>query len=152
MLDALDNLAGIAEQLQLLTPDTRLFIDLAELRGYHYHNGVMFSAYLPGQGQAIAWGGRYDNIGKDFGRARPATGFSTDLKCLIEMGQTAASVQGGVFAPSGNDVELIAAIAKLREAGERVIVELPGQTGAAEQLGCDRKLVLKNAHWEVVAL
>ena len=152
VLDALDNLAGIAEQLQVLAPETRLFIDLAELRGYHYHNGVMFSAYLSGQGQAIAWGGRYDNIGKDFGRARPATGFSTDLKCLIEMGSTAELAQAGIFAPAGNEAELIAVIAELRDAGERVVTELPGQNGSAADLGCDRTLQLKNGHWEVVAL
>ena len=152
VLDALDNLAGIAEQLQLLTPNTRLFIDLAELRGYHYHNGVMFSAYLSGQGQAIAFGGRYDNIGKDFGRARPATGFSTDLKSLIEMGQVPISTKRAIFAPSGNAVELLAAIDKLREAGERVIVELPEQTGSAAELGCDRVLELMNEGWEVVSL
>ena len=151
VLDALDNLAGIAAQLQVLTPDTRLFIDLAELRGYHYHNGVMFSAYLQGKGQAVAWGGRYDNIGKDFGRARPATGFSTDLKCLIEMGQVHATAKMAIFAPSGNEPGLIAAITKLRDAGERVIVELP-ETGTATELGCDRTLVLKNECWEVVAL
>ncbi|MCK4742829.1 MAG: ATP phosphoribosyltransferase regulatory subunit [Sulfuriflexus sp.] len=152
VLDALENLAGIAEQLQALTPDTRLFIDLAELRGYHYHNGVMFSAYLPGKGQAIAWGGRYDNIGKDFGRARPATGFSTDLKSLIKMGQVPVANKKGIFAPTGNAAELIVAIASLRDAGERVIVELPEQTGSAAELDCDRTLVLKNDCWEVVAL
>jgi len=152
VLDALDNLAGIAEQLQRLTPDTRLFIDLAELRGYHYHNGVMFSAYLAGMGQAVAWGGRYDNIGKDFGRARPATGFSTDLKSLIEMGQVRVASKMAIFAPVGNAVELISVIKKLRDAGERVIAELPEQQGTAAELGCDRKLVLKNECWEVVAL
>jgi len=152
VLDALENLAGIAEQLQRITPDTRLFIDLAELRGYHYHNGVMFSAYLAGMGQAVAWGGRYDNIGKDFGRARPATGFSTDLKSLIEMGQVPVASKMAIFAPVGNAVELISVIKKLRDAGERVIAELPEQEGTAAELGCDRKLVLQNECWEVVAL
>jgi len=152
VLDALDNLAGIAEQLQVLTPDTNLFIDLAELRGYHYHNGVMFSAYLQGKGQAIAWGGRYDDIGKDFGRARPATGFSTDLKSLIEMGQVSSTAPKAIFAPAGYDVELVKTIKQLRDQGERVIVELPEQKGAAAEQGCDRQLVLKNECWEVVTL
>ena len=152
VLDALDNLAGIAQALQALTPETRLFVDLAELRGYHYHNGVMFSAYLAGQGQAIAWGGRYDNIGKDFGQARPATGFSTDLNCLLEMANTSTQTQMAIFAPSDNDVELLSAIAKLRDTGECVIVELPEQVGTAAELGCDRKLVMNNDCWEVVAL
>ena len=152
VLDALDNLAGIAEQLQVLTPDTNLFIDLAELRGYHYHNGVMFSAYLQGKGQAIAWGGRYDDIGKDFGRARPATGFSTDLKSLIEMGQVSSATPKAIFAPAGNNADLIKMIEQLRGQGERVIVELPEQKGAAAEQGCDRQLVLKNECWEVVTL
>jgi len=152
VLDALDNLAGITQQLQSLAPNTRLFIDLAELRGYHYHNGVMFSAYLAGKGQAIAWGGRYDNIGKDFGRARPATGFSTDLKSLIEMGQVPVVMPKAIFAPAGNDAQLLATIDNLRAAGERVIVALPEQTGGAAELGCDRSLELKNEGWEVVTL
>ncbi len=152
VLDALENLAGITQALQTLTPETRLFIDLAELRGYHYHNGVMFSAYLAGQGQAIAWGGRYDNIGKDFGHARPATGFSTDLKCLLEMSKAPAVAQAGIFAPSGNEEELLKAIAALRDVGECVIVELPEQAGTATELGCDRQLVMKNGSWEVVTL
>ncbi len=152
VLVALENLAGIATALQTLTPETRLFIDLAELRGYHYHNGVMFSAYLAGQGQAIAWGGRYDNIGKDFGHARPATGFSTDLKCLLEMANTVVTTPAAIFAPSGTEAGLLSAIAKCRDAGECVIVELPEQVGSASELGCDRQLVKNNDGWEVVAL
>jgi len=152
VLDALDNLAGIATELQRLTPATRLFIDLAELRGYHYHNGVMFSAYAAGQGQAIAWGGRYDNIGADFGRARPATGFSTDLKCLVGAGNTGAASSKAIFAPANTDVELAEKITQLREAGERVIVELPGQSGGARDMDCDRILVQEGGQWEVVAV
>lgn len=152
VLDALENLTGIASALQTLTPDTRLFIDLAELRGYHYHNGVMFSAYLAGQGQAIAWGGRYDNIGEEFGQGRPATGFSTDLNCLLEMTRPAATTMTAIFAPAGNDDELLSQIDKLRAAGECVIVALPGQAGSATEMGCNRQLVLKEGVWEVVAL
>jgi ATP phosphoribosyltransferase regulatory subunit len=56
--------------------------DLAELRGYHYHSGVVFDAYCEGVSGAVARGGRYDEVGKAFGRARPATGFSIDLRGL----------------------------------------------------------------------
>jgi len=56
--------------------------DLAELRGYHYHSGVVFDAYCDGVTGAVARGGRYDEVGKAFGRARPATGFSIDLRSL----------------------------------------------------------------------
>jgi ATP phosphoribosyltransferase regulatory subunit len=57
-------------------------LDLAELRGYHYHSGVVFDAYCDGVSGAVARGGRYDEVGKAFGRARPATGFSIDLRSL----------------------------------------------------------------------
>ena len=56
--------------------------DLAELRGYHYHSGVVFDAYCEGVAAAVARGGRYDEVGKAFGRARPATGFSIDLRAV----------------------------------------------------------------------
>jgi ATP phosphoribosyltransferase regulatory subunit len=59
--------------------------DLAELRGYHYHSGVVFDAYCDGVAGAVARGGRYDEVGKAFGRARPATGFSIDLRTLASV-------------------------------------------------------------------
>jgi len=63
--------------------------DLAELRGYHYHSGVVFDAYCEGVGGAasfpVARGGRYDEVGKAFGRSRPATGFSIDLRSLSSL-------------------------------------------------------------------
>ena len=65
--------------------------DLAELRGYHYHSGVVFDAYCEGVAGAVARGGRYDEVGKAFGRARPATGFSIDLRSLA----SAAGRKGG---------------------------------------------------------
>jgi ATP phosphoribosyltransferase regulatory subunit len=56
--------------------------DLAELRGYHYHSGVVFDAYCDGVAGTVARGGRYDEVGKAFGRLRPATGFSIELRSL----------------------------------------------------------------------
>jgi ATP phosphoribosyltransferase regulatory subunit len=61
-----------------------LSFDLAELRGYHYHSGVVFDAYCKGVAGPVARGGRYDHVGKAFGRARPATGFSIDLRSVAE--------------------------------------------------------------------
>ena len=58
--------------------------DLAELRGYHYHSGVVFDAYCDGVSGPVARGGRYDEVGRAFGRARPATGFSIDLRSLAK--------------------------------------------------------------------
>lgn len=80
---ALNELIEIADSLAGRFPGLPLYFDLGELRGYHYHTGVVFAAFVPGVGQSIAQGGRYDDIGADFGRARPATGFSTDLKSLV---------------------------------------------------------------------
>jgi ATP phosphoribosyltransferase regulatory subunit len=59
-------------------------LDLAELRGYRYHSGVVFDAYCDGVSGAVARGGRYDEVGKAFGRARAATGFSIDLRSLAK--------------------------------------------------------------------
>lgn len=65
--------------------DVEIYIDMSELRGYNYHTGIVFAAYLPGQGHSVAKGGRYDRIGDVFGRSRPATGFDLDLKTLAEL-------------------------------------------------------------------
>jgi len=70
---ALDELTEIVSQLSESAPDVELYLDLCELRGYHYHTGIVFAAYAPGLGQAIGNGGRYDHVGEAFGRSRPAT-------------------------------------------------------------------------------
>jgi ATP phosphoribosyltransferase regulatory subunit len=80
--DALDTLGALSAALADQPVD--LAFDLAELRGYGYHSGVVFAAYAGGRSRAIALGGRYDEVGKVFGRARPATGFSLDLRELLE--------------------------------------------------------------------
>lgn len=149
--DALANLTKIADRLSNIAPKDELFFDLAELRGYHYHTGVMFSAYMPGHGQAIAWGGRYDDIGKVFGRARPATGFSADLKTLMQLGKVATVKLDAIYAPADDNAMLETAIAELRAMGECVVRALPGQTGSAEEMNCSRVLVPRGDSWEVVA-
>jgi ATP phosphoribosyltransferase regulatory subunit len=76
-------LASLDSLAQAAAPLVRaLHVDLADLRGYHYHNGAIFSVFIPGEPNAIAKGGRYDGVGKAFGRARPATGFTLDLRQL----------------------------------------------------------------------
>jgi ATP phosphoribosyltransferase regulatory subunit len=149
--ESLAELKQIAVSLQSYLPGTPLFFDLAELRGYHYHTGVMFSAYLPGHGQAIAWGGRYDDIGRVFGRARPATGFSTDLKQLVFLTDMQADSADMIFAPANADAVLQEKIDALRAQGERVVCELPGQQGGASEMGCSRKLEQRDGQWEVVS-
>jgi ATP phosphoribosyltransferase regulatory subunit len=134
--------------------DVELHVDLAELRGYHYHTGVVYAAYVPGHGQAVAQGGRYDDIGRAFGRARPATGFSVDLKTLLALGGIGLQPPApkGIFAPRSDDPALSALIRVLREQGERVIRELPGQTQSPHQLGCNRRLVAEGENWRVADL
>jgi len=148
---ALQNLKAIAKQVSSRF-DVPVNFDLAELRGYNYHTGVVFSAYIAGQGQAIAQGGRYDDIGEVFGRARPATGFSTDIKTLVETFQQQNENTGAIFAPTDDDAELIKQIAELRQQGECVICALPGQQGDAKEMGCDRELVKSGSAWQVKKL
>ncbi len=149
---ALDELVAIADALDLRHPELPLYFDLGELRGYHYHTGVVFAAFVPAVGYAIAQGGRYDDIGADFGRARPATGFSTDLKTLVTLGQMElGEAPRGVWAPDHHDLYLWQAVQRLRRDGVRVVQALPGQALAdAAAAGCDRQLSLQDGRWQVV--
>lgn len=146
-LDQLDALyQGVLAQF-----DVSLYFDLAELRGYQYHTGMMFAAYVPGYGHALTKGGRYDDTGRAFGRARPATGFSMDLKQLASL-DVAAPAKGAIWAPAEQAASLDAAIVALRAQGERVIQALPGQrTGPAEH-DCDRRLEFIDGRWQPTAL
>lgn len=151
---ALQDLQNIARKLQRDYPSLTVSFDLAELRGYHYHTGMVFAAFVPTVGREIARGGRYDNIGAVFGRARPATGFSADLKVLVSLFDSdAVSVEQTVFAPtSDDDSDLSRVIRDLRAAGTRVIRQLPGQQGSAEQLGCSAILEKHDQQWLVKPL
>jgi ATP phosphoribosyltransferase regulatory subunit len=149
---ALATLRRLVEALRQQWPDLPIHVDLAELRGYHYHTGVLFSAYVPGQGQAVAQGGRYDEIGQVFGRARPATGFSTDLATLLLLGSTPETRATGIYAPPADVGELEEQVARLRRQGERVIRALPGAEGEPHALGCDRVLVRQQGEWQVAPL
>lgn len=151
---ALDELIAIADELGVRYPELPLYFDLSELRGYHYHTGVVFAAFVPGVGQSIAQGGRYDDIGADFGRARPATGFSTDLKTLVVLGQLEqAKPPVGIWAPDSHDVYLWQVVQRLRRQGERVVQALPGQQIAdAKGCDCDRQLLLCDGQWQVAPL
>jgi ATP phosphoribosyltransferase regulatory subunit len=121
-------------------------IDLADLRGYQYESGAMFRLYVPGLPNAVANGGRYDHVGEAFGRARPATGFSLDLRELARLMPTAERKQS-IRAPWGNAPELREKIAQLRKAGEVVIQTLPGHDDEQDEFECDRALVLDNSNW-----
>lgn len=125
--------------------------DLADLRGYHYHSGVVFAAYCARHPNAIALGGRYDNMGKAFGRARPATGFSMDLREVVRLSANDAEA-GAILAPWSDDPALQEEVARLRAAGEVVATALPGHDGSWREAGCDRQLVKRDSAWIVIAL
>lgn len=147
---ALEYLGRVAAQLRTWLPAVPVHFDLAELRGYHYKTGVVFAAFVPGWGQEIARGGRYDEIGRVFGRARPAVGFSTDLKGLLRHGrglEARYQASPGILAPCSPDPALQAAVARLRAEGHRVVSALPGQTGGAREAGCREQLVWREGDW-----
>ncbi|MDP1615167.1 MAG: ATP phosphoribosyltransferase regulatory subunit [Methylococcales bacterium] len=142
---ALNELSVVEKELKLVVD--RVAFDLADLRGYHYHTGMVFAAYAKGCSSAIALGGRYDEIGKVFGRARPATGFSMDLRELSRLVKP-KTYPKGIRAPfDKKNKELENMIQQLRKAGQIVVMELPGQR--SESLVCDRQLVLLDGKWIV---
>lgn len=128
-------------------PAVEIYFDLGELRGYHYHTGLVFAAYVPGHGQAVANGGRYDDVGQVFGRARPATGFNTDLKALLEIlaGSLAVPETVAISAPAQGDAALWELVAELRAGGEVVISSLSGEIDPR----CDRQLRSREGKWKV---
>lgn len=144
---ALKDLRVAATSLRLL--DVDVCFDLAELRGYHYHSGMVFAAYAQGYAGPLALGGRYDEVGSVFGRARPATGFSLDLRGVVTA-LTPAELDKAIFAPAAVDADLAAKIEELRAAGQVVIQELPGHETHRNELNCDRKLVKQGTIWQVV--
>jgi ATP phosphoribosyltransferase regulatory subunit len=146
---ALNELEQAAVYLQPMAKS--IGIDLAELRGYHYHSGMVFAAYHAGSHDAIALGGRYDDLGKSFGRARPATGFSMDLRQLLGLLPPIAQPKA-ILAPHSNDAALKESIAKLRKQGHSVVVDLLGDAALRSELNCDRELILRNSAWVVVDL
>ena len=141
---ALDDLEFLASR----GGDAEVTVDLADLRGYAYHSGVMFSAYVDGVPNAVARGGRYDHVGQAYGRARPATGFSLDLREVARISPAQAR-SSAILAPWNNDEALRASVAALRDAGEVVIQALPGHDHALDEFACDRVLVERDGAWVV---
>jgi ATP phosphoribosyltransferase regulatory subunit len=152
VMASLDSMHRVVQSLQRKYPHTLINCDLSELRGYSYHTGLVFAAFLPGQGSEIARGGRYNDVGKVFGNARPATGFSADLLNLYQLCGDEGGSFSAILAPEHDDVDLTEAIRQLRTAGERVVVDLTeGKVGANEQQ-CDRQLTCIDGVWKVQVL
>jgi ATP phosphoribosyltransferase regulatory subunit len=146
---ALDRIQAVIEAVQGRYPQTLINCDLAELRGYNYHTGLVFAAFLPGQGKEIARGGRYDNIGGIFGNARPATGFSADLLNLHQLSNASSVKTLGILAPNSDDAELTRTIQKLRSEGMRVIVDLTDGKSKPAAQQCDKILTRQNNGWAI---
>ena len=127
------------------TPALAVHVDLAELRGYHYHTGVVFAAFVEEHGRELARGGRYDYVGEAFGRGRPATGFSSDLNVLTRVANRAAAQASVILAPVADDAALHARVHELRTAGEIVVQALPGQAFPEH----NRHLALIDTVWTV---
>lgn len=147
-LAAVDALQEVAADVRRQRTDLDIYFDLAELRGYHYHTGIVFAAYAIGHGEALANGGRYNDVGAVFGRARPATGFATDLKAVIALLPPDAPLQGAISMPDSDDSALASTVDKLREAGEIVINCLATEPDPR----CDRQLVELAGQWQLQAL
>lgn len=152
VLAALEHLSQVARQFKLFLPQIPVHFDLAELRGYRYKTGMVCAVFVTGSGQEIARGGRYDAIGQVFGRARPAVGFSADLRRLLGLvpGLMARYQESPpVLAPWSPDPGLQQALIALRAAGRRVLTWLPGQSGSATEMGCREILVARDGHWRL---
>jgi ATP phosphoribosyltransferase regulatory subunit len=139
---------GELESLVGLVSGAGVTVDLADLRGYQYESGAMFAIYVPGLPNAVARGGRYDHVGEAFGRARPATGFSMDLRELARL-LPSAGRKCAILAPWGGEAAIRAKIVELRKSGEVVIQSLPGHENSQQEFDCDRALVLENGNWVV---
>ncbi|MDO9392883.1 MAG: ATP phosphoribosyltransferase regulatory subunit, partial [Methylotenera sp.] len=125
--------------------------DLSELRGYHYHSGIVFAAYAQGYKGPLALGGRYDEVGQSFGRARPATGFSLDLRGIATALPPAKSAMA-IFAPVSDDKTLASKIDVLRADGYIVVQELVGVESSMTELNCNKKLEHYKSGWHVVEI
>jgi len=146
---ALDELETIADRLSDL--DLQVGFDLSELRGYHYHSGVVFAAYAQNYAGPLALGGRYDEVGESFGRARPATGFSLDLRGIVTA-LSVAKLDQAILAPAGNEAALLEKVEALRADGQVVVQALPDDTTSKAELNCDRALKQMDGEWQVVPL
>ena len=149
VIEFIDYVAELSRRVAQHYPNIQLHYDFAALSGYRYQNGAVFAAYVSGQGGEIARGGRYDMIGEVFGRSRPATGFSLDLKALAKISPKTNTSVLGIYAPNETDSALQEKIKMLRAQGERVICALSNQQGGVKDMQCDRELVKEGQQWVV---
>jgi ATP phosphoribosyltransferase regulatory subunit len=148
---ALDDLQRLADHARHAHPEVRVGFDLADIVGNGYYSGARFAAYVAGSSDAVARGGRYDEVGAVFGRNRPAVGFSLDLKTLAALAP-GQSLHAAIRAPWAEEAGLRSAVRRLREQGETVVCVLPGHEHEGQEFDCDRELVAVAGQWMVRAL
>lgn len=141
VLAALDELEAVADAISQRCPQTELYFDLGELRGYHYHTGIVFAAFAPGLGEAVANGGRYDHVGEVFGRPRPATGFAVDITALHQLSQITETEPKAVFVAAEYVGSAWQTVCDLRASGRTVLCGFAGQVIADAKQRCDAELV-----------
>ncbi len=149
--------AVILDQLERVATSPRLLqhagtvefaLDLADVRGFRYHTGLSFGAYSAGHARAVGRGGRYDGVGAVFGRSRAATGFSLDLRELVEWREPGPAVPV-ITAPWSEDPMLGRLIDDLRRQGHVVLQLLPGQTDLGPDLMVAGTIAYQDGHWLV---
>ncbi|OGB34192.1 MAG: ATP phosphoribosyltransferase regulatory subunit [Burkholderiales bacterium RIFCSPLOWO2_12_FULL_61_40] len=145
--DALTHLSWLGSHVE----GASVSFDLADLRGYAYYSGARFSMYAPGASDAVARGGRYDEVGSVFGRKRPAVGFSLDIKSVVGVA-AGRPLRASIRAPWGEAADLRAAVSGLRKQGETVVCVLPGHESEVDEFHCDRELVQVAGQWVVKAI
>jgi len=151
VMAGLDVLSKLAEQLARLAPEITLFFDLGEMRGSNYHTGVVFSVYadMGGAVRKVANGGRYDNVGQAFGRARAATGFSADLKTLARMSDKESESRFSVYAPVSTEDGFWEAVAELRADAVRVILGHGNDKHITSLESCQQQLDYIDGRWQL---
>lgn len=149
---AFDELESVAAVISSRFPEVALYFDLGELTGYHYATGVVFAAFVPGQGGAIARGSRYDHIGEVFGRARSAIGFTADLVLMSRLSTRAAVQPSAIFVSPSDHPKQWQAVCELRNAGEVVVCGMSGQTAPLAHQNCDRQLLEENGEFRIKPL
>jgi ATP phosphoribosyltransferase regulatory subunit len=150
-MPAIESSLSHLEWLSQHVDGQQLSFDLADLRGYAYYSGARFSVYVPGASDAVARGGRYDEVGSIFGRKRPAVGFSLDIKALVAVAAE-RPLNAAIRAPWAEDAGLRAAVAALRANGEIVVCVLPGHESEIDEFQCDRELREVAGQWVVTAI
>jgi len=150
VLDAINEIEDIIKQFQQRVSSVELQVDLAELRGYGYKTGVVFAAFLNGHGREVARGGRYDGVGKRFGRNRAATGFSVDLKKLVTLSEYQVKQGNSILAPAAiGQADLLEAIKAFRQEGYAVIEALDEANFKAQKAFYTRHLEQVSGDWKI---